>query len=90
MTNMKVDTCVRESKTTTKGVSFSNGGFIELEVGDSKGYLKVHVTEQDGVTFSASQAWRWIQHGTNKKNIKLLRELRDAADALLESVDDKS
>lgn len=87
---MKVDTSIQESRTTTKSTTFSNGGFIELMLGGSKGYLKVHVTERDSHTFSTSEAWRWIQHGSDKRSIKLLRELRDAASALLESIDDKS
>lgn len=85
---MKVRTSVHEVKSTIKGITLSSGGFIELELDEGgSGYLKVHVSKSDKPYWDAIGAWRWIQHGDDKKNIKLLTEIRDGADAILESLE---
>lgn len=84
---MKVTTSVHETKSVIKGVELSNGGFVELELDEAgNGYLKIHVSKNEREMFSASQAWRYIQHGKDEKNIKTLTEIRDAATAILESL----
>lgn len=82
----KVKTSVYESKSVIKSVSLSSGGFVELELDEAgTGYLKIHVTKNEGM-FDHMGAWRWMQHGKDDKNIKLLTEIRDAATAILESL----
>lgn len=83
----KVKTNVHETKTVTRTVSLSNGGFIEIEMAEiGDGYLKVHVSKREDDLYYGNQAWRYIQHGKDDKNIKILREIRDAANKLLESI----
>lgn len=82
----KVKTSVHESKSVVKSVSLSSGGFIELELDEAgSGYLKIHVGKNSN-PHVISQAWRWVQHGGDKNNVKTLTEIRDAANSILESL----
>lgn len=82
----KLHTTVHETKSVIKSYKLSNGGFVELELDESDaGYLKVHVGSSESM-FDSMQAWRWIQHADDKKNIETLTEIRDACNAILESL----
>lgn len=82
---MKANTTVRETRTVTTSVKLSTGGFVEIELNEGdKGYLKVHLGAQKD--YGPSQAWRWIQHAPDRDTTKLLVELRDACDLLIENI----
>lgn len=83
----KVKTSVHESKSVVKSVSLSNGGFVEIELDEANsGYLKVQVGSCNSGFVNSMGAWRWVQHGNDKKNIKTLTEIRDAANSILETL----
>lgn len=83
----EVKTSIHEVHQVTKSVSLSSGGFVELQLDEAgNGYLKIHVSKNTSV-FIPGDAWRWIQRSDDKQNIKLLTEIRDAANALLESIE---
>jgi len=83
----KLYTNISEVKTVTRDVSLSSGGFIELQLAENgSGYLKIHISSQKESWGSVLQAWRWINHGKDEENLKLLTEIRDAANLILETI----
>lgn len=85
---MRVVSTVHEIKTITKSISLSTGGFAQIELSEEgDGYLKIHLAKNPNV-YHFNDSWRWIHYGKDKKNRKLLVELRDALNTLLESVEE--
>lgn len=67
---------------TIKRVALSNGGKIEIELNSKdNGHVRIQLSQPSTLLTYDTSAYLTI--GTDKQNIKLLEELRDAIDALL-------
>jgi hypothetical protein len=67
-------------------VPLSTGGFVEIEpsyqgVPDS-GYVRIHLGIPENA-HDLDETFKYVRHGYNADNFKLLLELRDAIDTLV-------
>lgn len=85
----KVQTTTYKTTSETFSIQLSTGGFVEVQLAEpGRGYLKIHLGEAPDYG-DTTNAWRYIHHSKNKDTLKLLCELRNATNSLIETLEAK-